>query len=62
MMAMAARDAKKSKKKKGITFSQDITAEVNVMPLSAQATGCVDFVLPPDAIAKELLKISKTAN
>jgi two-component system CheB/CheR fusion protein len=50
------------KEKRGITFSQDITAEVNVMPLSAQATDCVDFVLPPDAIAKALFKISKNAN
>jgi chemotaxis response regulator CheB len=27
------------------------------MPLTAQASGCVDFVLPPDKIAEELAKI-----
>ena len=36
------------KAKGGTTFAQDMTAEVNRMPLSAQASGCVDFVLPPD--------------
>ncbi len=30
----------------GKTFAQDMSAEVNFMPLSAQAAGCVDFVLP----------------
>ncbi len=52
---------KKIKEKKGTTFSQDITADVNVMPLNAQATGCVDFILPPDDIARVLLKISRNA-
>lgn len=52
---------KQIKEKKGITFAQDKTAEVDVMSLSAQATGCVDFILPPDAIAKELVKISRNA-
>lgn len=45
------------KAKGGITFAQDLSAEVNSMPLSAQASGCVDFVLPPDRIAAELAKI-----
>jgi hypothetical protein len=36
------------KEKGGITFAQDESAEVNSMPASAQASGCVDFVLPPD--------------
>jgi two-component system CheB/CheR fusion protein len=39
----------------GTTFSQDMSAEVNHMPLSAQAAGCVDFVLPLNKIP-DLLK------
>ncbi len=50
---------KQIKAKGGITFAQDISAEVNGMPLSAQATGCVDFVLPPDKISAELRTIGK---
>ena len=42
----------------GTIFAQDTTAEVNSMPLSARATGCVDFVLPPDEMPAELLKIA----
>ena len=38
----------------GTTFAQDNSAEVRGMPESAQATGCVDFVLPPDKIPAEL--------
>ena len=45
------------KVKGGTTFAQDMSAEVNGMPLSAQASGCVDFVLPPDKIPEELAKI-----
>jgi len=45
------------KKHGGITFAQDQSAEVNSMPLSAQATGCVDFVMSPGDIAVELQKI-----
>ena len=41
----------------GTTFAQDTSAEVGGMPLSAQATGCVDFVLPPDKIPEELNKL-----
>ena len=41
----------------GTTFAQDNSAEVSGMPLSAQATGCVDFVLPPDKIPAELDKL-----
>ena len=48
---------KQIKAQGGTTFAQDNSAEVNGMPLSAQAAGCVDFVLPPDKIAKELAKI-----
>ena len=38
----------------GITFAQDDTALQQGMPKSAIASGCVDFVLPPERIAKEL--------
>ncbi|PYI86208.1 MAG: histidine kinase [Verrucomicrobia bacterium] len=42
----------------GITFAQDPkTAKVTGMPESAIASGCVDFVLPPDQIARELAKL-----
>lgn len=50
---------KQIKAKGGITFAQDRSAEVGGMPLSAQATGCVDFVLPPDKISDELRTIGK---
>lgn len=45
------------KAKGGTTFAQDQSAEVNDMPLHAQASGCIDFVLPLDKIAKRLAKI-----
>ena len=38
----------------GTTFAQDSSAEVGGMPHSAQATGCVDFVLSPEEIPAEL--------
>ena len=38
----------------GTTFAQDSSAEVSGMPVSAQATGCVDFVMSPDQIPAEL--------
>src|SRR5260370_5166998 len=42
----------------GITFAQDEkSAKFDGMPHSAIAAGCVDFVLPPDAIAWELARI-----
>src|SRR6266853_994054 len=42
----------------GITFAQDDkSAKFDGMPQSAIAAGCVDFVLPPDAIAGELARI-----
>ncbi|MEO7858928.1 MAG: chemotaxis protein CheB [Nitrospirales bacterium] len=46
------------KAKGGATFAQDMSAEVNLMPLSAQALGYVDFVLPPDKIADELQRLA----
>ena len=46
------------KAKGGITFAQDVSAEVPHMPLSAQASGCVDFVMPPGKIAGKLKKLA----
>ncbi len=43
----------------GITFAQDDTAQQSSMPRSAVATGCVDFVLPPDEIAREIGRIAR---
>ena len=41
----------------GKTFAQDMSAEQDGMPLSAQASGCVDFVLPPDKIPDQLQRL-----
>ena len=43
----------------GITFAQDETAQHTSMPSSAIETGCVDFVLPPAAIAAEIARIGR---
>ena len=43
----------------GITFAQDDSARHEGMPQSAVAAGCVDFVLPPAAIAAELARIAR---
>jgi two-component system CheB/CheR fusion protein len=43
----------------GITFAQDASAEYPSMPESAVATGCVDLVLPPKALAVELARIGE---
>lgn len=45
----------------GLTFAQDDTAKFNSMPKSAIAAGVVDFVMPPEEIAKELIRLSKHA-
>jgi CRP/FNR family transcriptional regulator, cyclic AMP receptor protein len=45
----------------GTTFAQDMSAEVDGMPLSAQASDCVDFVLPPDKIPAALKRLARTA-
>ncbi|MBK9320708.1 MAG: chemotaxis protein CheB [Bacteroidetes bacterium] len=42
------------KKAGGITFAQDRSADADSMPLSAIASGVVDFVLSANEIAKEL--------
>ncbi len=41
----------------GVTFAQDGSAAYGAMPQGAIATGCVDFVLTPDAIAREILRV-----
>jgi two-component system CheB/CheR fusion protein len=44
----------------GITFAQDEeSAKYGGMPQSAVKTGCVDFVLPPSAIAHELARVGQ---
>ncbi len=44
----------------GIVFAQNReTAEFAEMPTAAIATGCVDFVLSPAAIAEELVKLKR---
>jgi two-component system, chemotaxis family, protein-glutamate methylesterase/glutaminase len=47
----------------GITIAQKVdTAGQPDMPLSAIATGCIDFILPVEAIAKEIERIAHTVN
>jgi two-component system CheB/CheR fusion protein len=44
----------------GVTFAQDeATAKYDGMPRSAVVAGCVDYVLPPRGIAKELARIAR---
>lgn len=43
----------------GITFAQDETAQASSMPKSAISSGVVDFILSPEEIADELVRISK---
>jgi two-component system, chemotaxis family, CheB/CheR fusion protein len=44
----------------GITFAQDEdSAKFPGMPMSAEAAGCVDLVLPPDKIALELARMRR---
>ena len=42
----------------GKTFAQDISAEIDSMPLSAQASGCIDFVMPVDKIPDKLKSLA----
>ena len=42
----------------GKTFAQDMSAEVDFMPLSAQAAGCADFVLPLNKIPDKLKSLA----
>jgi len=44
----------------GVTFAQDEhTAKYDSMPRSAVGHGCVDYILPPKGIARELARISR---
>ena len=42
----------------GKTFAQDMSAEIDSMPLSAQASGYVDFVIPLDKIPAKLKSLA----
>ena len=42
-----------------LTLRQDHSAKYDSMPRSAAAAGCVDFVLSPEYIAKELTRIAQ---
>ncbi len=53
------RGLKEIKMAGGITFAQDDSAKFGSMPQSAIASGVVDYVLSPAAIAKELNKLSR---
>lgn len=47
----------------GITIAQKLdTASQPDMPQSAIASGCIDFVLSPEEIAKEIVRIAHTAS
>jgi two-component system CheB/CheR fusion protein len=53
------RGLQKIKEAGGITFAQcKETAQISSMPNTAIASGYVDFILPPQEIASELVKIS----
>ena len=56
-----AEGCRQIKARGGTTFAQDISAEVIDMPRSAQASGCVDFVLPPERIPDELRRLVGTS-
>ncbi|MDZ4261030.1 MAG: chemotaxis protein CheB, partial [Pseudomonadota bacterium] len=44
----------------GITFAQDeVSARFSSMPHSAIAAGCVDFVMLPEEIAKQLMRLAQ---
>ncbi|HKS25664.1 MAG TPA: CheR family methyltransferase [Thermoanaerobaculia bacterium] len=53
-----ARGMKAIKAEGGITFAQDESARFDSMPHAAVGAGAVDFILPPDKIAKELVRIA----
>lgn len=55
-----AEGCKQIKAKGGSTFAQDMSAEVDCMPLSAQASGYVDFVLSPANMPRELRRLVTT--
>ena len=47
----------------GITIAQKLSTAIQPdMPESAIASGCIDFVLSPEDIAKEIIRIAQTAS
>ncbi len=47
----------------GITIAQELdTANVPDMPASAIASGCVDFILSPEAIARKIVEIARNSS
>ena len=42
----------------GKIFAQDMTAEIDQMPLNAQSSGCVDFILPLNKIPVKLKSLA----
>ncbi|MEO8659270.1 MAG: cyclic nucleotide-binding domain-containing protein, partial [Bryobacteraceae bacterium] len=52
---------KRIKANGGTTFAQDVSAEADGMTLSAQASGCIDFVLPPEKISDALRRLKASA-
>jgi two-component system CheB/CheR fusion protein len=56
-----AEGIKAIKREGGLTLAQDVTAQYASMPESAIATGCVDFVLPPAGIAREIARLAAHA-
>ena len=42
----------------GKIFAQDMSAEIDHMPLSAQASGCVDFILPLNKVPQKLKSLA----
>ncbi len=46
----------------GKIFAQDMSAEIDHMPLSAQASGCVDFILPLEKIPAKLKSLAAALN
>ncbi len=49
------------KREGGITLAQDTTAQYGGMPENAIATGCIDFILPPAGLARELRRLGAHA-
>ena len=55
-----AKGLKAIKKAGGITFAQDATAVASSMPQSAIATGMVDYILSPQAIAEKISDLKQS--
>ena len=61
MMATVLRDASTSRKKEEQPLLRISLPKSMTMPLSAQASGYVDFILPPDKISDELQRLVSTS-